>query len=144
MNWGYKIVCTFIVFASMICYLAYRSMSLNTDLVDNEYYKSELVYQHTIDGSNSANLLSTAPEIKQTGHTVTLQMPSEMKGKPLTGTVLFFCIYNSAKDKSFPLKVNENGLQVFPDSITAGNYTVKIDWNDDKKNYYSESKANIF
>ena len=143
MNWGYKLLFAFIVFAGMMSYMVVRSFQTNFELVEKDYYKSELVYQKVIDGTDRANTLSAPPEIKQSGRVVTLQMPEEMKNKTLSGSILFYCAYDSKKDKKVLLATDKNGTQVLTHILMPGNYTVKINWNKEGENYYSEKKVTI-
>ena len=103
MNWGYKLMWTFIVFAVMMLYLVFRSFQTNFELVEKDYYKNELIYQQVIDGTGRANALSEAPQIEQAGKNIILQMPEEMKTKKIEGSVWFYCAYDSGKDKKFDL-----------------------------------------
>lgn len=144
MNWGNKLLVTFIVFGLGIGYLVYRSMSTNFELVEKDYYKSELRYQQVIDASNRTNELGSSVTLVQSENGVMLQLPEEMKNKSITGDVLFYCAYDKKKDKKFTLQVNENGQQQFPlTEIASGNYTVKISWAKDGKTYYSEKSLTV-
>jgi len=143
MSWGYKLMITFIVFAAMMGYMVYRCYGTNFELVEKEYYKSELKYQDVIDGSDNAGKLSAAPQLKQTGNEIVLQMPGEMQHTPLMGSVLFYCAYNSQNDKRFSLAVDANGLQSFGHTVAPGNYILKIDWTNNGKKYYSEKSVTI-
>lgn len=139
MNWGNKLLITFIVFGAGISYLVWRSMNTNFELVEKEYYKSELRYQDVIDGSNRANALSSSVKLEQKNEGLSLQLPDEMKGRDITGTVLFYCAYDSKLDREFILKPGRDGSQTFDrEKIIPGNYTVKIEWNAGGKNYYTE------
>jgi len=144
MNWGYKLMFTFIAFAIMMGYLVYRSFGTNFELVGKDYYKDELRYQQVIDGTDRANLLHTAVQLKQLSDKITLQMPEEMKNKNISGSVLFYCAYDSKKDKKFILNTDGSGVQVFNTStITPGTYTVKVDWNNEGKNFYTEKNITV-
>lgn len=144
MNWGNKLLITFIVFGAGIFYLVYRSLTTNFEVVEKDYYKSELRYQQVIDGSNLANSLSSSVKLKQKDNVVFLQLPDEMKNKVVTGDILFYCAYDEKKDKKFGLKVNDEAIQTFqPGTITPGNYTVKINWINDGKNYYTEKTLTV-
>ena len=56
----------------------------------------------------------------------------------------FYCAYDAKKDKTFALKTNNAGMQSFqPESITPGNYTVKINWSDEEKKYYAEKSLTV-
>lgn len=143
MSWGYKLMVTFIIFAGMMGYMVYRCFGSNFELVENEYYKSELKYQEVIDGTLHADSLSSSPLIQQSGNNLVLQLPAEMKNASISGSVLFYCAYDSKKDKKIILSVDKNGSQSFNHLVTPGIYTVKIDWNMNGKNYYSEKNITI-
>ncbi len=143
MNWGYKLMLAFIVFAGMMIYLVVRSFATTFELVDKDYYKNELKYQEVIDGTGRANALSASPVFVQNGNNITLQMPDEMKNATVTGSVLFYCAYDSKKDKKFHLEIDKNGTQVFSRVLTPGKYIVKLDWTQAGKNYYAEKNLTI-
>jgi FixH len=144
MNWGNRLLITFIVFGAGIFYLVYRSMNTNFELVEKDYYKSELRYQDVIDGSNRANALNGIVKLEQTGNALVLQLPDEMKEQAVSGTILFYCAYDTKQDRKFTLKINTSGSQVFEKGqIAPGSYTMKIDWNTNGKNYYTEKIVTI-
>jgi hypothetical protein len=144
MNWGNKLLVTFIVFGAGMFYLVYRAVNTNYELVEKDYYKSELRYQQVIDGTNRANQLSSTIKIEQTEAGITLELPQEMKNKNVTGNILFYCAYDKKKDKTFPLQPDADGKQHFQTtSISAGNYTVKINLRQDEKNYFSEKTLTV-
>ena len=145
MNWGNRLLMTFIIFGAGIFYLVYRSMNTNFELVEKDYYKSELQYQQEIDGANRAGLLQSPLKLEQKEEHILLQLPEEMKNKEVTGDILFYCAYDEKKDKKFRLKTDNEGTQVFlPGIIAPGNYTVKINWSNDGKDYYTEKKLTIY
>lgn len=144
MNWGNKLLLAIIIFVSGISYLVYRSTQTNYDLVEKDYYKQELQYQDLIDGANSANKLTTPVKINQEGNVISLELPAEMKNKNVSGDVWFYCAYNSAKDKKFALKTDSEGIQAFPPaSVGPGNYTVRINWAENGKKYYTKAKLTV-
>jgi hypothetical protein len=135
MNWGNKLLLTFIVFGAGMTYMVYRSLSTNYELVEKDYYNQELRYQQVIDGTNLANQLSSSVKIEQTDSGISLELPTEMKNKEISGEILFYCAYDQKKDKKFPLQPDMDGVQLFESSaISPGNYIVKINWNDEGKN----------
>lgn len=144
MNWGYKLFFTFVVFASLMSFLVYKALHTDFQLVEKEYYKSELRYQEVIDGTNRVNALSSPVSIWQAEGNIQLQMPAEMKNKRVNGSVWFYCAYDAARDKRLDLKPKADGTQEVPGSIiTPGNYMVKIQWKLDEKDYYSEQRITV-
>lgn len=139
LNWGHKVMIGFLAFASMIVYLVVQSMNTHYDLVSKEYYKEELQYQQVIDGTSRANLLSSHTTITQTNDRLTVQLPNEMQQKTITGSILFYSIDNSQKDKKISLQADGNGAQTIDSrSFIPGRYTAKINWKSDGKQYYTE------
>ncbi|MBL7744559.1 MAG: FixH family protein [Chitinophagaceae bacterium] len=144
MNWGNKLLVTFIVFGAGMSFLVYRSMNTNYELVDKEYYKNELRYQEVIDGVNRANALSDVVKLTQTSAGIALQLPAEMKGQRVSGTVHFYCDYDARNDRKFGLSTDTNGMQVLDDKLVAsGSYLVKISWKAGDKDYYTEKPLTI-
>jgi hypothetical protein len=144
MNWGNKLLVAFVAFAALMSILVYKALHTNFELVEKEYYKSELKYQEVIDGTKRANSLSNSVEFSQNGRAVTIQMPQEMRNSTTKGKVWFYCAYNAAQDKQFDLQPDLTGLQAFPDNtIKPGNYLVKVSWEKDGLNYYSEKQLTV-
>ena len=144
MNWGNKLLFTFIVFAAGMFYLVYRSMHTNYELVEKDYYKNELRYQQVIDGTNRVNQLKSAVKLEQTANGITLELPQEMKHKIVSGDIWFYCAYDEKRDKRFSLQVNSEGIQVFlSPAVLPGNYIVKINWSNEGENYFSEKKLTV-
>ncbi|RYG29799.1 MAG: hypothetical protein EOO01_37690, partial [Chitinophagaceae bacterium] len=129
MNWGYKLMLTFIVFASLMSYLVYRAVNTDFQLVEKEYYKSELSYQDVIDGTNRVNGLSAPVRLVQENAGIILRLPAEMEKKQVEGTIWFYCPYDASKDRKLDLQPDTNGMQVISsDSIPTGTYKVRIRW----------------
>jgi len=139
MNWGNKLLITFVVFGSGMFYLVYRSVTTNFELVDKEYYKNELRYQEVIDGVKRANALSDVVKLTSTDKGLELQLPAEMNDQKISGTVHFYCAYDAVKDKKFDLNTDATGWQVLnAKQIASGKYTVKINWKAGGEDYYTE------
>lgn len=67
-----------------------------------------------------------------------------MKNQAVTGSVLFYCAYNQKQDKRFNLEVNQDGVQVFNNAqVAPGKYTVKIGWNSNGTDYYTEKALTV-
>lgn len=144
MNWGNKLLLTFIVFASGMGYLVYRSMNVNFELVDKDYYKNELRYQEVIDATNHVNKLSAAVNLTETPQGILLELPAEMKGQPITGHIFFYCAYDEKKDRKISMNLDPEGTQIISSSIIQpGTYIVKISWAIAGKKYFSEHQLTI-
>jgi hypothetical protein len=144
MNWGYRLLVVFLVFAAGMGYLMYRSMNTNYDLVETDYYGSELKYQEVIDGTKRADALSMPVAISQNSKGVVISLPSEMKDRTIDGNVWFYCAYDRKNDRKFKLNVDSSGAQLIPlEALPSGKYSVKIDWKDKTYGYYTEKVISV-
>jgi nitrogen fixation protein FixH len=144
MNWGNRLLLVFIGFAGLIGYMVYRCVETPVDLVTKEYYRDELVFQDVIDGTKNANALSSKVNLKIQPGKILVQFPSEMKNAAIKGTLLFYCPSDPAKDKTVPLQVNADGLQILDQhGFIRGSYIVKINWKTDTLSYYTEETFSI-
>lgn len=144
LNWGHKLILVFIAFGCMMSYLVYRCIKTNVEMVSNDYYKDELVYQQVIDQTARANDLSEKLKIQKEGTAVVFHFPNEVKNTVVKGIAWFYCPANARKDRKIILNVNANGLQYAPErEFIPGNYIVKVNWNSSGKDYYSEQAISI-
>lgn len=144
MNWGNKLLVTFVVFGAGMIFLVYRAVKTNYELVEKDYYKNELGYQQVIDGANRVNALSTSVKIESVAEGIHLQLPEEMKNKNITGSILFYCAYDEQKDKKAELELSADASQVFSkELLQPGTYTVKLNWVADEKAYYAENSLTV-
>lgn len=143
-NWGHKLTLGFVAFAGMMVFLVYQSMQTRYDLVSKEYYKDELQYQQVIDGTRRAHQLSSAVSAVQTDSAFIIRFPAEMKQQPVTGSAWFYCADDAQKDRKMNLQLNEDGLQyVDRRLLLPGNYTIKLRWELNDQQYYSELYTTI-
>lgn len=139
MNWGNKILVVFIGFGSMISYMVYRCMETPVNLVSEQYYKDELAYQDVIDGTKQANALSSGVALAEAGGAVRVELPREMQGKTVTGTIFFYCPADVARDRRVSLQMNWAGVQEIARGVVpAGHYTVKVSWKTAGVHYYTQ------
>ncbi|WP_298738611.1 FixH family protein [uncultured Chitinophaga sp.] len=140
MNWGYRVIIIFTLFAAGMLTLVIKSMRTRIDMVTPDYYGAELQYQEVIDGRENSARLSAPVTVKQAGALVELSFPEELKGHSLAGKALFYRPADAEKDMSVPLQLNEEGkLLVDSRRFAAGPYQVKIQWEMDGKPYFHES-----
>jgi hypothetical protein len=143
-NWGTKLILVFGFFIAAMAGLVVMSMRQKIQMVAKDYYKDELKYQQVINATVLANQLSTTVEIiKQDGYML-VQLPAEMKGELIKGTLLFYCASDAAKDRELLLQTNTSAQQFIPLSLfLPGNYTLKIAWMHKDKQYYTEQSLSL-
>lgn len=144
MNWGNKLLFAFLAFGAMIGYLVIRSFNTTYELVEPDYYNSEIAYQKVIDGNSRALGLETQLTVSQTADGVQLQLPAEMKNKAVKGKIWFYCDYNQKFDLHVDLQANAEGLQLIDKKrLAPGDYLVKTTWECEGKSYYAEKNLHV-
>nr|WP_294906110.1 FixH family protein [uncultured Lacibacter sp.] len=144
LNWGHKVTLGFTAFVLFIFFMVYKSMNTDFQLVTKEYYKEELAYQQVIDGTNRANELSNPVLVTQQDNQLQIQLPEEMKGKTISGSIWLYCPVDDKKDRKLVLAVDETGKQVIDaKTILPAGYQLKITWKADDLSYYNEQHIEI-
>lgn len=144
MNWGNKLLVTFLAFGAGMSFLVYKSITTNYDLVEKDYYKNELRYQEVIDATQRANTLSDAARVSSTEAGIELQLPKEMWAKQVTGSFYLYCAYNARLDHRVDLRTDASGRQLVDRrDVAAGNYLAKISWKADGVDYYAEKPITV-
>jgi hypothetical protein len=138
-NWGTKLMLVFSCFIGAMIALVVMSMKQKVQLVAKDYYKDELRYQQVIHATLLANRLSSKATVQKEDNYVTIQLPQEMEGKQINGTIFFYCAADDSKDKTFQLQLNKYARQQIPlFQFSAGSYLVKIEWTCNGQQYYTE------
>lgn len=140
MNWGTRIVITFIVFVGIIATMVTISMRQDVNLVADDYYVKELAYQDQIVSENNMNELTVKPEVTldRSKGLITLHID----GEDLDGEVLFFRPSKASMDKKYKLKTNKEGMQFFSMSdFDQGLWKIKVSWSSNDKPYYLEQSV---
>ncbi len=139
-NWGIKIIITFIVFATGIGTLVGISMSKNIDLVSENYYEKELKYQDRIDMMNRANLLKEKLIVVNTQGEVNVKFPETFLNENITGTINFYRAMDKKKDFNIEIKSDESGVQnISTEKMDKGNWKVEVMWRVNGNEYFNQS-----
>lgn len=144
MSWGLRITILYLGFVALIVTLVVVSANQSIELESKDYYAQELQYQQKIDALNNTNNLTSSVSHVVNTNDVLISFPKEQVANGIKGDILFFCQYDSKKDKRVEIAVNANGEQLIPFSLLSpGKYTMKISWNVLGKDFYKESPITI-
>ena len=75
MNWGYKIVVAFVIFAAFIGTLVGICVNQDISLVAKDYYRQEIAYQEQIDRMANHEALPEKPKVTYKGVREQLYLP---------------------------------------------------------------------
>jgi hypothetical protein len=138
-NWGIGIATLYAGFVIGILTLVIMSSRQKVDLVTENYYEEELVYQQKIDKIERTKLLAQPLlwGVNQNG--ILLQFPDNMNDKEIGGKVKLYCPSDNGKDKEFVINLADDHSQLIPASqLSPGRYKLQVEWQTDSAKYWNE------
>ncbi len=135
-NWGHGIVVTMGIAMSLILVLVYFSYQQTIDLVTEDYYPKQLVYENQIDKQKAYESLGEKVEIEM-GKMITFKFPSIVTyPDSITGTIHLYRPSNRQLDLQLPILLDSAFSQHLPlSALKNGKYEFIIDWQADGKSY---------
>lgn len=130
-NWGTGIVIAMVLFMTFILTFVYKSLTpeYTHDLVSEDYYKDELLYQNEIDKLNNALKLETKISLSNSVKGITIKFPENMDYPQVKGNISFQRYSNIVLDFNKDIELDSSKL-IIPDSLlVSGKWIIKIDWN---------------
>jgi hypothetical protein len=140
-SWGYKITFVYLAFVTGMLFLVYKANQQKFDLVTEDYYGEELKYQNVIDQKANVAQLSSAPVIKHSVDQISVQLPEEFLNKEVKGEVFLYRASDASKDIRKPFTIVGNNINVQLPQPLSGLYELKLSWQANGKNFFSEQKV---
>lgn len=137
-NWGTGIVIGMALFMSFIMYFVIRistDKQYDYDLVTEEYYKHEMVYQKEIDDETNSNLLEGKIIGNKSAEGWQLKFPENLDYNAINGTVFLYRPSNKQLDFQLPLKLSNADLLIPDQRLVAGRWNIIIQWKYLGKDY---------
>lgn len=130
-NWGTGIVLAFIGFIGFILYfviIASTSEKANHDLVTDEYYQEELVYQESIEAIENARSLGEKIGVRQTGSGFSLQFPTDWDLSSINGVIVMYRPSNKNLDFQIPISLVNARMDIPARRLAEGKWNLTIRW----------------
>ena len=138
-NWGTGIFIVIVLFLLAVVAFFIYIKTLDINLVEDNYYEKELVYQQRIDKISNTNQLSGKISISQGPGTLIIQFPETDTSWIVSGNVLLYRPSDPKKDVILPLQLDVSQRQSIDISgINKGKWIVKLEWKMGGKEYYFE------
>jgi hypothetical protein len=144
MSWGVKITMLYAGFVLFIATMVSMSISQKVDLVSEDYYEQELLFQDKINLFDRTQALSNQLSWQVQKDKLTLDFPAQFRGKQTSGKVFFFRPSDAVLDKS--MKIQADTLTTKSISIKTlkkGLYKIQINWEVENIQYYNEGFIQI-
>lgn len=137
-NWGTGLVIGMVLFIGFILFFVIKistDKQYDYDLVTEEYYKKELVYQKEIDDRANSNSLPVNITGEKTDQGWMLTFPGNLDYSKITGTVFLYRPSNKKLDFQEPLKLSSNRLLIPDERLVAGRWNTIVQWSYEGKDY---------
>lgn len=137
-NWGTGIVIVMACFISFILYFVIRMSTeeaYSHDLVTEEYYAKEMVYQQEINAETNTNNLNTKIGSKKQKEGWMLTFPDELVPSKINGKVFLYRPSNQILDFEIPLELSSPDLLIPDKNLIDGRWNITIDWTYEGKSY---------
>lgn len=143
MNWGHKIIFSFIAFTIFLGVLVYKSFQSKVNLVSQDYYKQEIVFQDQINKIENELALEKSVSIVHNSrlNELLIIFPRELEVK--SASLTLYRPSDASMDRSWDLQLDqENADKISTESLSGGLWQVQVEWSDQSTSYYKEQ--NIF
>jgi len=140
-TWGHGIVLAlggFIVFILGMIFLYSRGYQ-NSEMVSENYYEDELVYQKVIDAKNTADKLIEKPVFSQNSEGIKIEFPKKFNNTNSKIKFHLFRTEDSKLDIRKEVELDNKNSFVIPANagiLKNGSYTLKLYWIENNKTEY--------
>lgn len=142
-NWGWGIALFYTSFVVFMLYMVWRANNEKVEMVTENYYNKELVFQKQLDKENRTSQLHEKLEWQVGNKQVKLQFP-QTKGANVKAQILFYRPDDSTKDFTVNITCDSTGSSVVQsEKFEKGRYRMQVDWSEGGETYYNESVINI-
>lgn len=139
LSWGVGITLSIIGFLVVSVGTIIFSFSEDVNLVRDDYYEQEIVYQQQINKIKRTEALSEQLEIKVINSTISLNFPSMFNSESISGIITLYRPSDRKDDLMIPISVDTtNTLLLTTKTMSKGLWRVKVDWIADNNTYYNE------
>ena len=137
-TWAHGVAVALASFIAFILFmvLIFPNGQQGSDLVSDNYYEDELIYQEVIDGKNNADLLTEKPTFTQQPKGIQIDFPTAIVTDAKKVHFELFRTDDANLDVKKDLVLEDNNSFTIPRQvISPGSYTLKVKWKENKKPY---------
>ncbi|QOW11287.1 nitrogen fixation protein FixH [Kaistella flava (ex Peng et al. 2021)] len=138
LTWAHGVVIALGSFIAFILFMVFGFTygQQTSELVSNDYYGDELVYQQVIDAKRNAEQLTEIPKYQELAEGMKITFPAAIAPENKNVKFELFRTDDANLDVKKEINLDANNEILVPKQvISKGPYTLKIKWSHDKKPY---------
>lgn len=143
-NWGTGLAIWLVVFIIFILQFVIRISvqdKYDSELVTENYYEKEMVFQRQIDGETNANNLNVNLKSKKTEEGFLLTFPAEFKPEKITGKISLYRPSNKKLDFEEDLVLSKNEYLIPNKKLVEGRWDIIVFWEYEGEEYFYKSRT---
>jgi nitrogen fixation protein FixH len=135
--WPAAIIAYFVVFISaLVTWVVYASHQ-RVDLVRNDYYEKEILFQQQIDATRRGQQVGMNVAYDAAQQTITIRLAESRPISATEGSIHFYRPDNARLDHDVPMSLAADGIQkINATALTPGLWKVRLSWRADGQDYY--------
>lgn len=138
-NWGTGIAITFIVAATGILFLVYKSTTAEFEMVEDNYYEQEMKFNKQLEASRNAARLSSPISVRNEENFIAINVPKECVSPETSGKIWIYRPSSVKNDLHIEFSPDSNGdIFLDKDKLITGVYKLKADWQMNGTDYHQE------
>ena len=145
-NWGTGVVIAFALFITFILYFVFKVQSdsqYDHEMVTEEYYKKEQIFQQQIDKSQNAQDLKDKLTVTAQDGGVLISFPKSFEPAKIKGKVSFYRPSNQKLDLERTLSLSNSNLLIPKTDLVGGRWDITIDWEYEGVWYLNKQSVNL-
>ena len=130
-SWGHGVVLALGLFMAFILFMVFvfSHGQQNSELISNNYYEDELVYQKVIDAKKNASELKNIPKYEGTKSGIVITFPEETVPEDRKVKFELYRTDDANLDVNKEVQIDgDNTFSIPAQVISAGSYTLKVKW----------------
>lgn len=131
-SWGTGIILVMLSFIGFILYFVITMSTnekYNHDLVTEDYYAKEMVYQNEIDAEKNTKNLIDKIESKKVSNGWLITFPREFDTSKIEGTIALYRPSNKQLDFELPLILTTYEFLIPESNLIGGRWNITMEWN---------------
>lgn len=140
-HFGHGVAVVLSLFALMLAWFMMRAIANAEELVTDNYYEKELLFQQDIDKLERAVAHGEVVLMEVKDQKLRITFPEVLRGKVITGTLEMMRPSDARADQLVAVKADHDGIFVIPVSDwMRGLYRARLDWRVDGEDHLSEQQ----
>jgi len=137
--WPYFIIAYFVIFGSALATWIIYAFHEDMDLVRNDYYQEEILYQQQLDRLNRTQPFRAEVRIThdKSLQAITITLPAAHTQHLVMGCIQLYRPSDAKLDRSVPLSVDSSGTQrIDAKRLRPGFWKVRVTWTAGGQEYF--------